>query len=302
MIRLEDTSGGAIAHAIDAERHRMGSPATGMVMTLLILSDEEYAADATNAAVTAARQHPMRILTLIPRPGRGSDQIDAQIMVGGDDGPGEVAIVRLRGDRSTHANSVVIPLLLPDTPVVAWWPVDAPPVCADDPIGRHAQRRITDMATAPDAREALRIRLAGYVPGDTDLSWTRITSWRSALASMLDQDVYDVHAARVISEPDSPSALLLAGWLKWALGVPVEVSDSEGPGITEAALITSDGEIRITRPDGRVGILSRPGVPDSPIALPRRGLPELLSEELRRLDADEVYGATLAETVREETS
>lgn len=302
MIRLEDTSGGAIAHAIDAERHRMGSPATGMVMTLLILTDEEYAADATNAAVTAARQHPMRILTLIPRPGRGPDQIDAQIMVGGDDGPGEVAIVRLRGDRSGHANSVVIPLLLPDTPVVAWWPAEAPAVCADDLIGRHAQRRITDMANAPDAAAALRVRRAGYVPGDTDLSWTRITSWRSALASMLDQDDYDVQSARVVAEPDSPSALLLAGWLHWALRVPVEVDTSQGPGITDVTLTTAQGVIGIARPDGRVGILSRPGVPDSPIALPRRGLPELLSEELRRLDADEIYGETLVAATEEETA
>ena len=141
MIRLEDTSGGDIARAIAEERHRMGSPATGMVLTMLILTDEEYASDATEAAVLSARQHPMRILTLIPRPGRGPDQIDAQVMVGGDDGPGEVAIVRLRGDRSSHANSVVIPLLLPDTPVVCWWPTDPPPVPADDPIGHHCQRR-----------------------------------------------------------------------------------------------------------------------------------------------------------------
>ncbi|MFM7212062.1 MAG: hypothetical protein ACKOYQ_08700, partial [Actinomycetota bacterium] len=66
MIRLEDTSGGAISRAISEERHRMGSPATGMVLTMLILADEEYASDATEAAVLSARQHPMRILTLIP--------------------------------------------------------------------------------------------------------------------------------------------------------------------------------------------------------------------------------------------
>jgi hypothetical protein len=39
--------------------------------------------------------------------------------------------------------------------------------------------------------------------------------------------------------------------------------------------------------------LSRPGVPISTIALPRRALPDLLSEELRRLDPDDVYGAVL---------
>ncbi len=293
MIRLEDTSGGEIARAIAEERHRMGSPATGMVLTMLILSDEEYASDATEAAVLSARQHPMRILTLIPRPGRGPDQIDAQVMVGGDDGPGEVAIVRLRGDRSGHANSVVIPLLLPDTPVVSWWPTDPPPVPADDPIGAHCQRRITDLATSPDPIAGLRERRAGYVPGDSDLAWTRLTSWRSALASLLDNAMTTTTAASVEAEADNPSAILLAAWLRWALGVPVELTPVTGPGITQVQLDTPQGLITLDRPDGAVATLSRPGVPNSTIALPRRGLPDLLSEELRRLDPDEVYGDVL---------
>jgi glucose-6-phosphate dehydrogenase assembly protein OpcA len=293
VIRLENTSGSDIARAIAEERHRMGSPATGMVLTMLILSDEEFASDATEAAVLSARQHPMRILTLIPRPGRGPDQIDAQVMVGGDDGPGEVAIIRLRGDRSSHANSVVIPLLLPDTPVVSWWPSDPPPVPADDPIGRHCQRRITDLATAPDTRAALRERKAGYVPGDTDLAWTRLTSWRSAIASLLDDDAHAVRSATVEAEFDNPSAILLAAWLKWALAIDVALESVTGPGITEVRLETSAGPIVLDRPDGAVAILTRPGIPDSTIALPRRGLPDLLSEELRRLDPDAVYGDVL---------
>ena len=293
MIRLEDTSGGDIARAIGEERHRMGSPATGMVLTMLILSDEEFASDATEAAVLSARQHPMRILTMIPRPGRGPDQIDAQVMVGGDDGPGEVAIVRLRGDRAGHANSVAIPLLLPDTPVVSWWPSDPPSVPSEDPIGRHSQRRITDLATAPDTRAALRERIAGYVPGDTDLAWTRLTAWRSALASLLDDEASDVTSAAVEAEADNPSAILLCAWLRWALGVEVSLSGVIGPGITKVSLTTPQGVVALTRPDGAVATLTRPGVPDSTIALPRRGLPDLLSEELRRLDPDEVYGDVL---------
>ena len=55
MIRLDDTSGGAVAAAIAAERHRNGSPATGMVLTLLIQSDEEFQSDATSGAVAVSR-------------------------------------------------------------------------------------------------------------------------------------------------------------------------------------------------------------------------------------------------------
>jgi glucose-6-phosphate dehydrogenase assembly protein OpcA len=293
MIRLEDTSGGAVAAAIAAERHRMGSSATGMVLTLLILTDEEYQADATAAAVSAARQHPMRIVTMIPRPGKHEARLDADIAVGGDDGPGEVAVLRLRGPLAEHANSVCIPLLLSDTPVVAYWPDAAPDIPAEDPIGRHAQRRITDAATADDVMRELQRRQVGYRPGDTDLAWTRLTPWRSVLASILDQPVGPVTRAVVHAEDANPSAILLVTWLHRCLKVPVDLEASEGPGITQVLLATGSGDITVNRPDGTTAVLSRPGVPDSRVALPRRDLPALMAEELRRLDPDQVYADVL---------
>ncbi len=296
-IRLEDTSGGAVAAAIAAERHRMGSPATGMVLTLLILTDEEYQADATAAAVSAARQHPMRIVTLIPRPSRHDARLDADIAVGGDDGPGEVAVLRLRGQLAEHANSVAIPLLLSDTPVVAFWPENAPLLPEDDPIGRHAQRRITDSSTAEDVDRELANRAAGYRPGDTDLAWTRLTPWRSVLASALDQPTGPITAAAVSAEDGNPSAILLASWLHRRLKVPVTRVTSGGPGITEVRIVTEAGDIVVSRTDGITAVLSRPGVPDSRVALPRRELAELLAEDLRRLDPDEVYGDVIGHLV-----
>ena len=294
MIRFEDTSGGAVSAAIAAERHRMGSPTTGMVLTLLIMADEDTQSDATSAAVTAARQHPMRIVTLIPRPEGKTTRLDAEIMVGGDAGPGEVAVLRLRGQLAEHANSVAVPLLLPDTPIVAYWPGVAPSVPSDDLIGRHAQRRITDTAAAADPISELQARRSGYIPGDTDLAWARITPWRSVLASIFDQEVAAVSAIVMSGEPSNPSIPLLAAWLGTALATPVEIRLDEGPGLTSVALTTPSGAIAIHRPDGRVATLSRPGVPDSTVALPRRDLAALLSEELRRLDPDDCYAHTLA--------
>lgn len=294
MIRFEDTSGGAVSAAIAAERHRMGSPTTGMVLTLLIMADEDTQSDATSAAVTAARQHPMRIVTLIPRPEGKTTRLDAEIMVGGDAGPGEVAVLRLRGQLAEHANSVAVPLLLPDTPIVAYWPGVAPRVPSDDLIGRHAQRRITDSAAAADPISEIQARRSGYIPGDTDLAWARITPWRSVLASIFDQEVAAVSVIVVSGEPSNPSIPLLAAWLGTALATTVEIRLDEGPGLTSVALTTPSGAIAIHRPDGRVATLSRPGVPDSTVALPRRDLAALLSEELRRLDPDDCYAHTLA--------
>ena len=294
MIRLEDTSGHDIAAAIAHERHRMGSPTTGMVLTLLILTDETYQADATAAAVASAREHPMRILTLVPRPGGDTSRIDADISVGGDDGPGEVAVMRLRGDRSDHANSVVIPLLLPDTPVVAWWPGTAPVSLADDPIGSHAGRRISDVSTLAEPIEGLQIRRDNYQPGDTDLSWTRLTGWRSTLAAVLDRPVGDVHSVTVSAPVNNPSAVLLAAWLAWALDIPARLVPGSGPGLNAVALSIDDGTIELARPDGSMATLRMPGVPESPIALPRRTIADLIAEDLRRLTPDEIYAEALA--------
>ena len=77
------------------------------------------------------------------------------------------------------------------------------------------------------------------------------------------------------------------------LSVPVSRTVSGGPGITGAAFTTTDGDIAITRKDGRTATLAWPGRIDRRVALHRRDTAELLAEELRRLDPDEVYGETL---------
>ncbi len=293
MITLENTTANAVAAAISDERRAMGSPTVGMVLTLLVLTDELHQADALAAASQAAREHPMRIIALIQRPSRSQPHLDAQIHVGGDDGPGELITCRLHGELSKHAGSVAIPLLLPDTPVVAWWPGSAPSAPALDAIGRHAQRRITDTASSSSYREELATRLDGYHPGDTDLAWTRITGWRAVLATALDQPVGKVVATSVHVQSRNPSGLLLAGWLQQRLRVPTKVIHTKGPGITKVVLETKSGEIVLERPDGRTAKLRVPDTAESTVALARRSLAELLAEELRRLDPDEIYAQAL---------
>ena len=72
------------------------------------------------------------------------------------------------------------------------------------------------------------------------------------------------------------------------------MATSAGPGITEVRLETDGGDITVSRADGINAVLSRPDTPDSRVALTRRDLAELMSEELRRLDPDEVYGEVIA--------
>ena len=180
-----------------------------------------------------------------------------------------------------------------DHPIAIWWPADPPEDPASDRLGALAQRRITDAAAVTRGKsKAIHVQCATYHPGNSDLAWTRITPWRALLAAALDQQPLKITGGSVTAERISPSADLLVAWLADRLKVKVERKGSGGPGITEVRLESKEGPIVISRRDGRLATFSSPERPDRPVALKRRQLPELLAEELRRLDEDDVYAAT----------
>jgi len=292
VIELTDTNSAQIAAEFVRARIKAGSPAMGMVLTLIIVMDEDGTREAMEAARMASREHPARVLGVILGDARGKGVVNAQVGIG-QTWTGETALIRLNGEVVRHPESVVLPLLLPDSPVAIWWPKDAPQDPAADPLGALAQRRITDAAaTTRGKTRAIHTVCATYTKGNTDLAWTRLTPWRALLAAALDQQPLKVHRASVTAERISPSAELLRAWLNDRLRVPVDRSSSPGPGITEVVLETKEGPIRISRPDGRLATFSSPDRPDRPVALRRREVPDLLAEELRRLDEDDIYHAT----------
>ncbi|GAB2645294.1 glucose-6-phosphate dehydrogenase assembly protein OpcA [Kribbella swartbergensis] len=299
IIDLTDTTSSEIASALLRARRNAGSPAMGMVGTIVVVVDEASHHDAMKAANEAGREHPSRVLVAILRPGRGASGLDAEVRVG-EGIPGEAVLLRLHGELAKVPESVITPLLLPDSPVIVWWPGGGPKVPADDPLGRLGRRRVTDAAATRRASVDFTARAEGYQPGDTDFAWTRLTPWRALMAAALDQYPAKVTGAEVVSAKGNPSADLLAAWLQHKLGVAVEQKTSRGPGITAARLFTPTGPISLTRPDGAVATFSIPGQPDRPVALKRRTTSELLSEELRRLDPDDVYAQTLACMVERE--
>ncbi|MFG2024567.1 glucose-6-phosphate dehydrogenase assembly protein OpcA [Streptomyces sp. NPDC048825] len=297
-IDLTDTTASKINKALVQGRRAIGTPAVGMVLTLVIVTDEENAYDALKAASEASREHPSRTLVVIKRISRSprdrtTSRLDAEVRVGADAGTGETVILRLYGEVVDHAQSVVLPLLLPDAPVVVWWPVNAPLDPAQDPLGALAQRRVTDTYAAEQPVRDLGARADAYTPGDTDLSWTRITPWRSMLAAALDQVTCEVTSVEVEGEEFNPSCELLAMWLADRLDVPVKRSLSSGPGLTSVRMATSSGPIVLDRADGSLATLSIQGQPDRAVALNRRDTAELIAEELRRLDPDDTYASAL---------
>jgi glucose-6-phosphate dehydrogenase assembly protein OpcA len=302
MTTLWDTTGTAVVAALAAERRSGGAVMSGLALTLVVVVDERDVHEAEAAATTAASRHPCRLLIVIRRQVEAPiPRLDAEVLVGGRLGPGEAVVMRMYGRLSLHAESVVLPLLAPDAPVVTWWYGRPPDLIAHDPLGVFADRRVTDVLRADDPAAALRQRAEDYRPGDTDLAWTRTTPWRAELASAFDSARSAVKAATVTGRQDDPATLLLAGWLSARLGieVPVEQAGGRAPGaggigVSAVAVELADGgTITLARKDAASVVLSRTDQSDTDVALPERELGELLAEELRRLDADQPYADAL---------
>ena len=295
IIEMPSTTTNDVNKRLVKLRDEGGAVALGRVLTLIVDVGSADVEAAVEAANFASREHPCRIIVISPNNRRRTDALDAQIRIGGDAGASEVVVLHPSGELRKHGDTLVTPLLLPDAPIVAWWPYEVPADPANDPIGKMARRRITDSTECAHPLGALHQLGTTYEPGDTDLAWTRITLWRGLLAAALDQPPYEpVISAVVAGESTHPSVDLLAAWLAQELKCPVEIERQPGaPAITLVRLERRSGAIVLDRPDGKTAALRQPGQPEHRIALPIRQLPECLAEELRRLDADEVYADVL---------
>ncbi|MDX1872672.1 glucose-6-phosphate dehydrogenase assembly protein OpcA [Mycolicibacterium sp. 120266] len=289
IVDLPDTNTGAINKKIVALREEGGAITLGRVLTLVVAPDSEsLLEESIEAANVASREHPCRVIVVIPGDRLTTEpRLDAQLRVGRDAGANEVVVLRLSGPLANHASSVVTPFLLPDTPVVTWWPDLAPRVPAQDPLGKLAIRRITDATNGEDPLACIKSRLAGYTPGDTDLAWSRITYWRALLAATLDQAPYEPITSVLVSGlKEEPALDILAGWLAGRLDCPV----SRAVGDLKVELTRASETIVLSRPQtGVTATLTRTGRPDAQIPLARRETRDCLAEDMRRLDADEIY-------------
>lgn len=298
MTTLWDTTGTAVVKALAAERRTGGAVTSGLALTLVVVTDHKDVDEAEEAAALAASKHPMRMLLVIrqqidaPVP-----RLDAEVTIGGRLGPGESVVLRMYGRLALHAESVTLPLLAPDAPVVTWWYGEPPHKIAYDPLGVFAERRITDVLRSGDPSAALHQRAVDFAPGDTDLAWTRLTPWRAALASAFDgARRHKPVGARVHGGNNEPSARLLAGWLSSRLSLDAQVEGTDDEPISGVEIDFANGKTTHATLEGGSLVLRREGQQDSYQPFGERPLGELLAEELRRLDADHVYAEALMKT------
>jgi glucose-6-phosphate dehydrogenase assembly protein OpcA len=301
MLALWDTTGIEVVKKLAAERRNAGGVASGLALTVIVVVDAARIRQVEDAATIAAAAHPCRFLIVsrgpVPGPDAATvgatDRLDAEIIVGGRLGPCEAVIMQMHGRLALHAESVVVPLLAPDVPVVTWWHGPPPDSLAFDPLGVVADRRITDIAQTADPALALNQRAEDYAPGDTDLAWTRITGWRAVIASAFDTGNADITSITVTGSQSDPRTVLLAGWLRTRLGCDVTMEPAQTLSAVDFQL-TGNERVSLRDTGDGIAVLSRSGVRDRTLPLVRRKLGDDLAEELRRLDADQPYGDALS--------
>ncbi|MEU4206416.1 glucose-6-phosphate dehydrogenase assembly protein OpcA [Rothia terrae] len=299
LFELKNTTASAIDKKLNQVLEDSGNTTTSRVLTLVILAEQGHSKLAVEAAQQASHEHPSRIIVHIAHEADAEDRLDAEISVGGEAGASEVIILRGYGKASRATESLISALLLPDSPIVAWWPHSVPENASEHSIGKIAQRRITDSARAQDPMMVLRQLAKTYTAGDTDLAWIRLTLWRIQLAAVLDQlPAAKVKRVSVAGSSKSPSVVLLGAWLGYKLGAGVHLTTKGADrGLYRVALEREDGKVMLYRPGRSIATLTSPIGPDQQISLPVRSLAECLAEELRRLDPDKVYGEVLTQAI-----
>lgn len=301
IVTLEGTNASEIGTRLLELREEGGVVALGRVLTLIIVTSVDEIESTIATANEASREHPSRVIVLADTDHADRNRIDAQIRLGADAGASEVVVLYASLTGQHSPDTLVNPLLLPDAPIAVWWQARPPESMSRSLIGAIAQRRISDVAGGPDPIGDLRARAESYAPGDTDLSWARTTLWRGLAATALDQSPLEpVTSVEVCGNTKRPSTLLFAAWFAYALGVPVRtVHETDAAAITAFRLFRDSGMICMRRPQGSAVLtITAPGQPEQQVSMPLRDTADCLMEDLRRLDADTIYGAALTEGLR----
>ncbi|WP_371152152.1 glucose-6-phosphate dehydrogenase assembly protein OpcA [Buchananella felis] len=322
-IKLAYTSSAKVAARLLELRESGGSSALGRVLTLVVVVPSPADVEDALAATTAASlEHPCRVIVVTgscatcseagaaevgmddaAAPANGAvtpceePRLDAEIRVGRGAGASDIVVLNGRGEVG-GPETLIAPLLLPDSPIVVWWPTDPPKAPSQDPLGKLAHRRITDSRGTQNPIERLKELAQQHVPGDSDLSWSGVTIWRSLIVLAAGEPpLAPITSVDVWGSATHPAGRLIGAWLRVQLGVPVRMHiNPEAATVNRVVLHRETGDVEIDRPVGSaVAVLRRPGVPDVSLALPRRTTADCLMEELRRLDVDAIYAKVISQ-------
>jgi glucose-6-phosphate dehydrogenase assembly protein OpcA len=228
----------------DAAEHA-AAEARANVLNLIAVVESERNVDTVSKVLDGLSvHHPSRTLMLLAQPDRSALKLEATVTSHSEEDNGrevtsERVFLHAHGRVARHLASMVTPLLIPDLPVMLWWPqrpnfesglfrelvdlCDRLVVDTDDGFEAPDLARLLDIARRRKARCAI-----------GDFNWARLMPWRHLTAQFFDVKVMrdrllHTHGASVVcGEGPTIQARLLGGWVQSRLrrvgvDVPYEV-------------------------------------------------------------------------------
>lgn len=112
----------------DADAGESFATRTSLVNVVVFAEDDDTATQASQVIEDLAAHHPSRSLVVVARPSEDESQIDAALAAHCHLAPGlnqqvccEEVTLHVSGRAAFHLHSIIVPLLVPDLPVVVWW-------------------------------------------------------------------------------------------------------------------------------------------------------------------------------------
>jgi glucose-6-phosphate dehydrogenase assembly protein OpcA len=268
------------------------------VLNLIVVTDEESAAEVTRSVSNIAGRYPSRALVLISDPAEEEPNLDFQLAAfcsargGGAQVCAEQVTIHAEGPPAEHLESLAGPLLVSDLPVFLWYPGPFSPSSPEFAgMAALADRIILDSAAAEDCELTLR-EIAGLLeeeetPAIGDLQWVQLSPWRSLVAELFSSperagELGRLTGIEIEHAPDGECrALLFTGWLASTLGWSLVDSTRAGNG----------REVRFSGPSGEIGAGMSPASPDAPFRRVRLSSEDYGFEVARSRDLSEARTA-----------
>ena len=314
----------------EAAQHAAAEARASVLNLIAVVGSERQLTEVSHTLDALSVTNPSRTLILLAQHDRSAAKLEAEVSAqtrteSGHRVTTERVLLHAHGDVAAHLASLVTPLLIPDLPVVLWWPgrpdFDNP---LFDDLCELADRLVVDTDEGfepPDLKRLLEIARRDHAGASIgDFNWARLIPWRHLAAQFFDipgmlAHLTQIHGVAVYHGRDGSTtqARLLGGWIQGRMAsvgidVPVEFrpDDAYEHGVCRFVIYSRgpDGQARFSishQPGGRLSTEVRVDAQDfvdRTVRLTRRAAEELLAIELTLPGHDALFEEALAASLR----
>jgi glucose-6-phosphate dehydrogenase assembly protein OpcA len=233
----------------EAAQHAAAEARASVLNLIAVVSDEPELGAVSHVLDRLSVTNPSRTLILLAQHTREADKLEASVSAqerteSGHRVATERVILHAHGEPARHLASLATPLLIPDLPVILWWPgrpqFDNP---LFDDLCELADRLVVDTDEGFDDADLTRLlevarrqKARAFIG---DLNWTRLMAWRHVAAQFFDMPgmlarLAHIHGVSIFHGHDGSTAQarLLGGWVRSRMAtvgidVPLEFRPDE---------------------------------------------------------------------------